>query len=216
MRLRRSRQAMVAWLLGSVVLTGGAQEIPGYPKDVYASDPREMAMVPGYCPYTLVFRDTTLDKDKMQIFDAWKAKVGESFVHMHHYCAGLIKANRGVLLSRDRMNRQFYLTDAIVEYDYVIGRVPDSYVLLPEILTKKGEALVHLDRGPVAVFNFERAIELKPDYWPPYAQLGEYYRKQGDLAKARSILELGLSRIPDSKTLARRLAELGDKPSERR
>ena len=56
---------------------------------------------------------------------------------------------------------------------------------------------------------FERAAELKPDYWPPFGQLGDYYKEKGDLPKAREVLEKGLSFSPDASGLKRRLAELG-------
>lgn len=190
-------------------LAAFAQEIPGYSKDVYAADFREMARVPKYCQYTLVFRDAHPNvPNKMEMFNAWKAQVGESFVHMHHYCAGLIKMDRGMFRARDRQSRTFWLQDAIVEYDYVIDRVPEDYVLLPEIVTKKGEALVQLERPAVAIFNFERAIELKKDYWPAYAQLSDVYLKQGDIKKARELLESGLAASPDAPGLVRRLADL--------
>ena len=211
----RCRRCGVALALAFVAKAGLAQEIPGYPRDVYAGDPREMALVPHYCVYTLLFRDSVPGGNKLEMFNAWKARVGDSFIHMHHYCAGLIKANRALLLVRDRMARQFYLTDAITEYDYVITKVPETYAFLPEMLVKKGEALMHLDRGPAAVYQFERAIEVKPDYWPPYARLSDYYQKNGDIAKARETLEAGLTQVPDAAALRRRLAELSSKPVSR-
>ena len=60
--------------------------------------------------------------------------------------------------------------------------------------------------------EFERAIEVKADYWPPYARLGDYYKSAGDLGKARQILEAGLSKAPDATALQRRLAELDNRP----
>jgi tetratricopeptide (TPR) repeat protein len=187
-----------------------AQEIPGYRKDVYAADPREMALIPGYCAYTLLFRDASPGPNKLEMFNAWKEKVGDSFVHMHHYCAGLIKANRATLLARDRDTRQFLLNDAVIEYDYVITRVPETYILLPEM--KKGEALLLLNRGPVGVYYLEQAIELKPDYWPPYAKLADYYQNSGNLRKARETLEAGIAKAPDAQALVRRLESISSKP----
>jgi tetratricopeptide (TPR) repeat protein len=196
---------------------GMAQEIPGYPRDVYAADPREMAMVPKFCPYTILFRDVSRDSNQSMIA-AWSAQIGEGFQHLHHYCAGLIKFNRAQLLARDAMTRKFYLSDAIVEYDYVILRVREDFVLLPEIVTKKGEALLSLGKGPLAVYEFERAIQLKADYWPPYAKLGDYFKHEGDLERARAALESGLKQAPDVQALRRRLADLnkeGARPSSR-
>jgi tetratricopeptide (TPR) repeat protein len=206
------RRSFACAALTATSIAGMAQDIPGYPKDVYAADPREMAMIPSYCRYTLLFRDSLPATNKMEMFEAWKATIGEGYGHMHHYCAGLIKANRATLLARDRTTRQFLLNDAIVEYDYVITRVPETYVLLPEMLTKKGEALVQLDKGPLGIYFFQRAIEIKPDYWPPYAQLSDYHQRVGELKKAREILEAGLAAVPGTQALTRRLEALGGKP----
>ena len=206
------RQRVVGSALSFAVLCSVAQDIPGYSRDVYAADPREMAMIPSYCRYTLLFRDSLPANNKTEMFDAWKATIGEGYGHMHHYCAGLIKANRATLLARDRTTRQFLLNDAISEYDYVITRVPDTYVLLPEMLTKKGEALVQLEKGPQGAFFFERAIEIKSDYWPAHAQLSDYHQRAGDLKKAREVLEAGLSAAPGTQALLRRLQSLETKP----
>ena len=92
----------------------------------------------------------------------------------------------------------------------MIDRASDDFVLLPEILTKKGENLVRLGKGPQAIFDFERARTLKPDYWPPYAQISDYYRSIGDVARAREKLTQGLECAPDSTALRRRLAELDE------
>jgi hypothetical protein len=50
---------------------------------------------------------------------------------------------------------------------------------------------------------------LKPDYWPPYGSLSDYYKTVGEIAKARELLETAISFAPDSRSLKRRLAELG-------
>lgn len=141
--------------------------------------------------------------------------MGPSFNNMHHYCWGLMKTNRALLLARTQSLQRFYLRDSIQEFDYVIRGAPSDFKLLPEILTKKGENLIRLDQGPQGVRELERAIALKPDYWPPYAAIGDYYRTLGDLEKAREWLENGLSISPDVKALQRRKAEIDaamDKP----
>ena len=76
-----------------------------------------------------------------------------------------------------------------------------------EILTKKGANLIRLGQGPVAIDVLGRAIELRPDYWPPYAELSDYYKGIGDLRNARAYLEKALSHSPNAEGLKRRLAE---------
>ena len=210
---RLSRRHFSALTIGlATVIACSAREIPGYPVSVDAFDPREIAMLPGYCIHTELFRSKIPGGSNPEMIQAWTRQMGEVFRHMHHYCFGLMKTHRALLLSRDSGTRRFYLADSLIEFDYVIDRAPESFVLLPEILTKKGEALVHLGMGPVAVVHFERAIGLKLDYWPPYAQLSDYYKASGDTRKARRLLEEGLSHVPDAKALQRRIAELDTTP----
>ena len=122
-----------------VILAAGvptdAQDItPGYPASVNAFDPREVAMLPRYCTYTQMFRDYVPGGNNPAEIQRWYSILGETFHAMHHYCLGLMKTNRGLILARDEQWRRFYLKDAIVEFDYVIDRAPPDYVLLPEIL----------------------------------------------------------------------------------
>lgn len=204
---------------GFVVSASGAwsQGLAGYPPSVDAYDVREVRMLPKYCIYTQLFRDHVAGANDKAMIDEWQAKLGQSFFSLHHYCWGLMKANRALLLDIGDQNRQFYLADAINEFNYVIERASDDFILLPEILTSKGKNLVLLGRGPVAVLMFERAAELKPDYWPPYAQLADYYKGIGEITKAQGVLQKGLSFSPEASALKRRLAELpSTAPSKKR
>ena len=104
--------------------------------------------------------------------------MGEPFHAMHHYCWGLMKLNRALYLARTDQARMFYFRDAISS-STMSWRSPENFILRPEILTKKGQCLIRLGRGAAAVPDLERAIELKPDYWPPYVQLSDYYKESG-------------------------------------
>ena len=165
-------------------------------------------MLPRYCAYTQSFRDRVPGGNNPDEIQRWYSIMGQTFHAMHHYCWGLMKTNRGVLLARDEQSRRFYLQDAIGEFDYVIDRAPPDFVLLPEILMKKGENLIRLGQHGSGIRQLLRAIELKPDYWPPYAAMSDYYKNTGDLKKAREVLEKGLSASPDAKALKDRLAKL--------
>jgi tetratricopeptide (TPR) repeat protein len=203
----------LALVIGWFAVFGAvAQDIQGYPRNVDAFDRREVALLPKFCPYTQLFRTGVPGGNNQQLISAWSDRMGPVFHDMHHYCFGLMKTHRGLYLSRDANTRNFYLNDALSEFDYVIVRAPETFVMLPEIVSKKGEVLVQLGRGPLAVMEFERAIELKPDFWPPYAHLGDYYKGVGNMQKAREVLETGLARAPDAKALQRRLAELKPSP----
>ena len=183
-------------------------DIPGYPASVEQADVREVAMLPSYCKYTQVFRGRVAGGSDQTQVDYWYATLGPTFHAMHHYCWGLMKTNRSVLLASERQAKIFYLESAITEFDYVITHASEDFVLLPEILTKKGENYIRLGRPWLAIPEFERAMELKPDYWPPYAHLSDHFKSTGDRERARELLTRGLSFAPDAKALRSRLAEL--------
>jgi Flp pilus assembly protein TadD len=130
------------------------------------------------------------------------------FHHLHHYCWGLMNLNRGAILARDDRTRRFYFSEAVREFDYVIERAPTDFALLPEILTRKGEALIRLGQGPQAVPHLQQAAQLKRDYWPAYAALSDYYRSQGEIERAKDTLRTGLSFAGNVRALTRRLEEL--------
>ena len=166
-------------------------------------------MLPGYCIYTQAFRIGRFPgSNNPAELERWTSVMGPTFNAMHHYCWGLMKTNRAKFLVSTPKMRDFYLRDSIPEFDYVINGAPTDFILLPEILTKKGENLLELDRSREGLQALHRAIELKPDYWPSYAAISDYYRKIGDLAKARGWLEEGLSVTPNINALKRRMADL--------
>ena len=203
-------RTILAAALAALAASGhcAAQDIPGYPASIFALDPREVAMLPNFCKYTQHFREKLSGGSNDVEIERWVSVLGPAFQHLHHYCYGLMKVNRAVLLAREARVRQSYLTDAVREFDYVIDRSPDDFALLPEILTKKGENLLRLKRAPLAILELERAADLRPDYWPPFALMSDYYKDLGDIGRAREFIQRGLKGSPMAPALSRRLQEL--------
>lgn len=203
------RSLFVASVLGSTFVAdvSAAARIPGYPDNVeYSFDPREVALLPGYCIYTKVFRNSVPGGNNKVEIDRWYAVMGSTFNAMHHYCWGLMKMNRALLLAKDKQAKAYYLRASVDDFNFVLRYASRDFVLMPEILTKKGENLIRLGRSVEGVTELERAIEIKQDYWPPYAALSDYYESTGDVAKARELVEKALTFAPDTKALTRRLA----------
>jgi len=200
--------ALAAFALGTVLALCApayADVIPGYPDD--SALPQEEAALPPYCYYTNGFAGNSgRSAEKAH----WESVIGyETFRGLHHYCRGLFKTSRALYVARSPKIRNYLLESSLGEFDYVINIAPPDFILLPEMFTKKGENLLRLKKPSQAVQEFMRAIELKPDYWPPYASLSDYYKEIGDIAKARETLAKGLEYSPDSKSLKTRLTELG-------
>ena len=183
------------------------RHIPGYPLQLEAFDAREVAMLPAYCKHTQSFRERVPGGNDANEMNRWYRIQGPTFHAMHHYCLGLMCTNRARLATNPQ-GRAAYLSRSITEFDYVIQRAPENFALLPEILTKKGENLLRLRDGPSAVPQLQRAIALRPDYWPPYVVLSDYYKELGDFKTARNTLVKAVSAAPQVDALKRRLAEL--------
>jgi tetratricopeptide (TPR) repeat protein len=166
--------------------------------------PEHMNLLPEYCRYTFGYRDRYGGDEGRHKY--WSQRLGPEMAHMHHYCnaLGLINRARGAL-PKDRGK---WSSPAIGELDYVIRNVNESYPLLPEILARKGEALVHIGRFADAEQTLQKAIELKPDYWPAYTRLAESFVARNETNKARDVLKQGMSRVSEPRALQRMLDEL--------
>ncbi len=170
---------------------------------------RDMALLPPYCKYEPVIRDNVPGGQDPVQTQKWQSILGYMWQHLHHYCWGLQQTNYAMLFAPNEHERKAYLQYSLPNFDYVIKYMKPDYVLLPEVLTKKGENLIRLGRAAEAMAPLQRAIEVKPDYWPPYAALADYYKEAGAPAKAREWLEKGLAAAPGTPALTRRLTELG-------
>jgi tetratricopeptide (TPR) repeat protein len=201
------RPTLIAWPIALVAMLHGASAVAQATQ--YQFDPKQLAMLPPYCKYTQIFRDNVPGGNDPREIERWASVLGAgNFHHLHHYCAGLENTNRALYFSSNKQDRNFELSMSLKEFDYVLTRVPPDFVLVPEILTKRGENLLRLGNGPQGALDLNRAIDLKPDHWPPYAALSDYYKALGDLRSAREWAEKGLAAAPGTKALQRRLAEL--------
>ena len=137
--------------------------------------------------------------------------IGKGWNATHHYCWGLDEMLIASLNISDENKYSYYLGNAIGDFNYVLKRVSDHFILKPEILSRKGMALSLLERNVEATSVFLSAINLKPDFVYPYIQLSKLYSKKGEIKKAQEILDRGLEHSPNSSLLKEALAELHKK-----
>ncbi len=209
---RRISAAIVFRSIAAIVWTALTLGVPGSAsaENHQELEPNLVKMLPSYCKYTQYFRDRLPGGNDRAEIERWTQSLGPTFVHMHHYCFGLLNTNRAIYTSKTRQDRAFNLNNSVTEFQYVIEKAPPEFVLLPEMLTKKGENLVRLGKGPQGFPDLQRAIELKPDYWPPYAAISDYFKEVDNPAQAREWLQKGLEATNNAKALVRRMAELND------
>jgi tetratricopeptide (TPR) repeat protein len=195
-----------------------ATVIPHYVHAQWRYDAKQVQMLPTFCKYTQLYRDAVPGGNNPTEIERWSSAMGgdRNFSAMHHYCWGLEHTNRAMYIERTKQARDAHLTYSIGEFEYVIKNAKPDFVMLPEILTKKGENLIRLERAAEGIPDLLRAIQRKPDYWPPYVALSDYYKSAGDAATAREWAQKGLAAAPHVKPLQRRLAELDSAQGRRK
>jgi tetratricopeptide (TPR) repeat protein len=144
----------------------------------------------------------------------WYDQMGKDFIHIHHWCWGLMQARRGNS-SRNSFNRNSHYRAAIGNFNYVIRASSDTFPLKPEFHLQKGMTLRLMGNDAAAAGEFGRAIKLKLDYSPAYAMLAELHVDLGNTDEAIRVLEMGLQHAPDSRILAKKKSEIQSLSSSR-
>src|SRR5712692_7170822 len=83
-------------------------------------EPSLVYMLPVYCKYTQDFSARNFGGNNRAEVQRWTELMGNTFIHMHHYCYGLMDVNRAAFLSKTREDRAHNLAQSINEFDYVI------------------------------------------------------------------------------------------------
>ncbi|RWW97830.1 tetratricopeptide repeat protein [Aestuariirhabdus litorea] len=139
----------------------------------------------------------------------WEKVLGPDFMHVHHFCTAQAFMRRSLDPRKNAMDKRYDVQVAKNNLEYVFSHLENpGYVLLPEINMLMGKVYERLDEPLLAVRYYGRAIELKPDFTQGYAVFSDYYKHQGNMVKARELLEQGIAKNPDSIILKRRIERL--------
>jgi len=167
---------------------------------------KDFPLLPAYCRARL---DKSLPP---QEGERWKARLGEDFgMVVHHYCAGLNFLRRAGLRQEEPSDKPNLLIQAANEFGYVVEKASPSFVLLPEVHVNRGRANNGLNRVGDALRDFQRAIDLRPDWPGGYLALAEMYAARGMMEDAKSALNAGIEKASDPTVLKSRLATLETK-----
>ncbi|MBI3431370.1 MAG: hypothetical protein HY018_04030 [Hydrogenophilales bacterium] len=165
--------------------------------------PAEMAMLPPYCAARF--------DESSEAFKSWRSSMGQDFIHVHHYCAGLNFVNRARGMGSTDKGRQGTLEAALRNFDYMLEHTHPDFSLRPEILMNRGIALSMMNRTGEAIGDLLKSIEADPNQPRAYLTLADMYDRQKNRAKALETVTEGLRHNPDTKSLQRRYTELGGK-----
>ena len=176
-----------------------AAEIP------YKIQSNEVKLLPSHCG---ALSASHFEPDAYKIF-VTRPKTRSIGPHFHHFCHGkkyIIRANNNI---GNKKERDYALEQAVGEFEYILRRKNDlsnNYTAITSM--EKARVLKRLNRISEAMPLYQQAIKYNPKLSGAYAGLSDIYKTQGMNEDAREILELGLKRIPKSKSLQRRLDKL--------
>ena len=178
--------------------------VTGAMAEQWRANAEEMRLLPPYCEAKI-----GSERNNEAAQKHWREVFGfTNWHHLHHYCDGLNFFNRSFKRGSDKKASDFDLRRAIGNFDYVLTRATDDFVLLPEIMSQKARALSMLGQKSEAASLNGQVIAMQPDYIPAYIALGDFYKESGDLKKARETYEAGLKQHPGQRSLVRRLKRL--------
>jgi len=198
---RRAVRAAVAAIALTFAAAAPSFAIQG--GDVTAA---ENALLPEYCPHTVMFGEKYGGSKEGTVH--WGQRLGRHFNSMHHYCWALVNIQRATRAGTPPNDRRFNNGRAVAEIDYVLRLVDDTFPLMPEMLTRRGEALARLRQFAEAESSFRKAAELRPDYWPVYRGWAQMHIDQGRPRDAQKILEDGIGLVSEKRPLERMLSLL--------
>jgi tetratricopeptide (TPR) repeat protein len=169
----------------------------------------EVALLPDYCADTQTFSKLGTPDSPTVRQRKWVGIMGRSFWALHHYCWALVSERRSQAAGMSHATRDHLLNSAVADSYYVIREGAPDFVLLPEIYTRIGEFFVKLGQPGEAQAHFDKAREIKPDYWPPYARSAELLSRLDRKQSALKVLETGLEQMPDEPKLIEFYRRLG-------
>ena len=206
LRTKASRLAAssLAYFASSLCLAGGVANITD----------TEMALLPRYCADTHMYQIARGGGGgPSPRYAHWANLMGPGFDWLHHTCWAKIHVMRSYRSGLSAYDRNFSRKMAITEYEFTIPKLQPDFILLPEFYTDLAKVHLQLFHYNEANQAFDKARQLKPDYWPAYYHWAEHLTQSGRKDEARQLVRTGLEYSPQSKSLIDLYQRLGGNPS---
>jgi tetratricopeptide (TPR) repeat protein len=120
----------------------------------------------------------------------WETQLGPAWIALHHYCAGIVFAERARRAS-NRGERRNDIDRALYEYRYSLARTPADNPMYAVIATDIGSAHQLDGNKAEAEAAFDMAIKTHPELGVGYQGKAMLYREQKRLDEALRILDEG-------------------------
>ena len=166
----------------------------------------EYQLLPAYCHSQGNVEPKFHNRDASEA--KWSARLGQDFLHIHHYCWGMVSIARSYRAGLPAGKRAFYLGRAIDDISFSLNRASPDLVLLPEMYTRIGEAFLGIRDDKNAEAAFRKAMEANPAYWPPYVWWSQRLLTQGKTREALVLAEEGRKNAPGSKALDKLIEDI--------
>lgn len=110
-----------------------------------------------------------------------------SYIYIHHYCAGLVWLQRAKNTA-DKSEKEIFYRNASSEIAFTMARVDLSELLGVDILTKYAEVLEGSGYKDEAKKYYNKSIDIHPDEPLPYVSFALFLRRNGEMQYAKKIL----------------------------
>lgn len=150
----------------------------------------EWASWPEYCKVRYASTPVGAGRGNYTKADArkWSETLGGTYLHIHHYCAGLISIQRAQRYADADQSRRWYNESlGAIAYTYR-GSEPD-FPLFSQMSAYYGKALYETGQTAEAQEILQTGIKTQPEAPESYIMLAEIARKEGDREAARKVLE---------------------------
>jgi len=166
--------------------------------NAYSFEPTDLewASWPEYCKARYVTTNIGTGSKFTRTFSQAQSEIQRraigdpSFLHVHHYCAGIIWLSRAKV-ETDPAHHKSYLDYANTEISYTYERIPESSPIYPIVAVNMARARVAVGQNDEAIAAVERAVETHPQDPRPYIGMAVIYRDMKKLDLARDALLKG-------------------------
>jgi tetratricopeptide (TPR) repeat protein len=189
---------IIAVIMAALMSTHAYALEPWTPTDV------EMISLPPFCKVRMKSPSSSPE------YKLWAQKLGQDFMHTHHYCAALNFLNR-YYRSRNPVDKRGNLEAAVDNFGYMVGHASPNYSLMPEVYLNRGRAYSLMKRDVEAITDLNQALKLNPRLVYAYNLLANYYERIKQNQKALETITTGLQYNPGAISLKKRYNELGGK-----
>jgi tetratricopeptide (TPR) repeat protein len=120
-----------------------------------------------------------------------RSGIGEqSFLHVHHYCAGLAWLSRA-RLAPEKKQKGSLLDQANEEVSYTFARIPPTSPIYSQVAVTLAQVYEQLGRSKEGIELLQKTLEERPGDARGYLGLAMLYRGSKDLERARDTLLAG-------------------------